>query len=95
MSSENYRKLLNNEYKNQELSTDDFDNTLMHFAKLYHTEQLQLGAVVGQSQADVSESGEPVREGRICGKCGVLLTFTEKMLGGCLLCQEKIKQTGR
>ena len=32
--SENYRELLNNEYKNQELSDDDFDNTLMHFAKL-------------------------------------------------------------
>jgi hypothetical protein len=38
----------------------------------------------------VSESVEPVREGTVCGKCGVLLTFTEKMLGRCLLCQEKI-----
>jgi hypothetical protein len=50
MTSENYRTLLNNEYKNQELSADDFDNTLMHFAKLYHAEQLRLGAVVGRSE---------------------------------------------
>jgi len=50
MKSENYRTLLNNEYKNQELSADDFDNTLMHFAKLYHAEQLRLGAVVGRSE---------------------------------------------
>jgi hypothetical protein len=39
MKSENYRTLLNNEYKNQELSADDFDSTLIYFAKLYHAEQ--------------------------------------------------------
>jgi hypothetical protein len=50
MKSENYRTLLNNEYKNQELSADDFDSTLIHFAKLYHAEQLRLGAVVGRSE---------------------------------------------
>lgn len=39
MTSENYRRTLNLEYKNQELTQEDFDNTLMHFAKLYHEEQ--------------------------------------------------------
>jgi len=41
MSSENYRSVLNTEYKAQELTKEDFDNTLMHFAELYHKEQLK------------------------------------------------------
>lgn len=39
MKSENYRQLLNKEYKNKELSEEDFDNTLMHFAELYYKEK--------------------------------------------------------
>ena len=39
MSSENYRQVLNNEFKSKEMSSDDFDNTLMQFAMLYHKEQ--------------------------------------------------------
>ena len=39
MSSENYRQVLNNEFKSKEMSSDDFDNTLMQFAMLYHEEQ--------------------------------------------------------
>ena len=42
MSSENYRQLLNNEFKSKEMSSEDFDNTLMHFAMLYHKEQVQI-----------------------------------------------------
>lgn len=38
MKSDNYRRLLNNEYQNQELSNEDFDNTLMEFAKQYYKE---------------------------------------------------------
>lgn len=38
MKSDNYRRLLNNEYQNQELSKEDFDNTLMEFAKQYYKE---------------------------------------------------------
>lgn len=41
MKSENYRELLNNEYKNQELSQEDFDNTLLEFAKQYYKELSQ------------------------------------------------------
>ena len=40
MTSENYRQLLNNEFDAKEMTKADFDDTLMHFAKLYHTEQL-------------------------------------------------------
>jgi len=40
MTSENYRQILNYEFKNKELTQIDFDNTLMHFAMLYHKEQL-------------------------------------------------------
>ena len=39
MKSENYRQLLNNEFESKEMTKADFDNTLMHFAKLYHQEQ--------------------------------------------------------
>tara|TARA_R110002012_G_scaffold287972_1_gene480564 strand:+ start:222 stop:344 length:123 start_codon:yes stop_codon:yes gene_type:complete len=39
MSSEQYKQLLVNEYKNQELSPEDFENTLEHYAKLYHNEK--------------------------------------------------------
>lgn len=42
MTSENYRQLLNNEFEAKEMTKEDFDNTLMHFAMLYHTEQLKL-----------------------------------------------------
>jgi hypothetical protein len=38
-TSEDYRRILNLEYKNKELSKEDFDNTLMHFAMLFHKEQ--------------------------------------------------------
>jgi hypothetical protein len=40
MTSQNYRDILNLEFKNREITPEDFDNTLMHFAKLYHAEQL-------------------------------------------------------
>jgi len=43
MTSENYRQLLNNECKPKELTKDEFDDTLMHFAMLYHKEQLSIG----------------------------------------------------
>jgi len=39
MNSENYRLVLNNAYKNRELTPEDFDNTLMHFAMLFSKEQ--------------------------------------------------------
>lgn len=39
MKSENYRKLLENEYILRELEPEDFNNTLNHFAKLYIQEQ--------------------------------------------------------
>lgn len=39
MKSEDYKQLLVNEYKNQELTTEEFEDTLMHFAKLYHEER--------------------------------------------------------
>ena len=34
MKSENYRVLLNNEFKKPELTPEEFDNTLMHFVDL-------------------------------------------------------------
>ena len=40
MKSEDYRQILNNEFKYKEITQEDFDNTLMHFAMLYHKEQL-------------------------------------------------------
>lgn len=52
MTSENYRELLNNEYNVKELNQEDFDNTLMHFAMLYHKEQLALYGVSGSADAD-------------------------------------------
>jgi hypothetical protein len=39
MKSEDYRKLINNERFSLDLTEEEFDNTLMHFAKLYHQEQ--------------------------------------------------------
>lgn len=40
MTSENYRRLLGNEYLDKEMTPKEFDNTLMHFAMLYHREQI-------------------------------------------------------
>jgi len=39
MTSEDYRRLLNNERDSLEMTPEEYDNTLMHFAKLYHQEQ--------------------------------------------------------
>ena len=39
MTSEDYRWLLNNERDSLEMTSEEYDNTLMHFAKLYHQEQ--------------------------------------------------------
>ena len=38
MNSENYRQILKKEHESKELNQKDFDNTLMHFAELYHKE---------------------------------------------------------
>tara|TARA_R110000803_G_scaffold192862_1_gene255743 strand:+ start:220 stop:354 length:135 start_codon:yes stop_codon:yes gene_type:complete len=38
MNSEDYRQILNNEFKSKEMTQEDFDNTLMHFAKLVREE---------------------------------------------------------
>lgn len=46
MTSENYRQLLNNEYNVKELNQEEFEDTLIHFAMLYHKEQLVLYDVV-------------------------------------------------
>lgn len=46
MTSENYRQLLNNEFEAKEMTKEDFDNTLMHFAMLYHKEQCAISGVV-------------------------------------------------
>lgn len=39
MTSEHYRQILNNSYKEQDLTQEDFDNTLMYFAMLITKEQ--------------------------------------------------------
>lgn len=39
MKSEDYRQLINNERFFLDLTEEEFDDTLMHFAKLYHQEQ--------------------------------------------------------
>lgn len=39
MKSENYRQLLNNDRDSLEMTSAEFDNTLMHFAMLYHKEK--------------------------------------------------------
>jgi hypothetical protein len=41
MSSENYRQLLNSDRESLEMTPEDFDNTLMHFAELFHAEQMK------------------------------------------------------
>lgn len=38
MTSEDYRRLLNNDRKI--MSLEDFDNTLMYFARLFHEEKI-------------------------------------------------------
>lgn len=58
MTSDDYRRILNNERDALELSPEDFDNTLMHFAKLYHQEQmrsLQSSEKQNQEQKDNSQ----------------------------------------
>ena len=51
MKSENYRQLLNNERDSLEMTADEYNNTLIHFAKLYHQEQqCNIAYVVGQSE---------------------------------------------
>ena len=52
MTSENYRIVLNNEYKNNELSQEEFDNTLMNFAMLFHKEQLNI-KIFNQQQREL------------------------------------------
>lgn len=39
MKSENYKQLLINEFVNPEMTSEEFKNTLEHFAELYHKEQ--------------------------------------------------------
>lgn len=57
MTSENYRQLLNKEYEDQEMTKEDFDNTLMHFAMLYHKEQLRISDVVDSNNCPHRTAG--------------------------------------
>jgi len=52
MTSENYRQLLIAERDSLEMTNEDFDSTLMHFAMLYHKEQLSISHVV-DSEAEL------------------------------------------
>ena len=61
MTSENYRQLLNNEFEAKEMTKEDFDNTLMHFAMLYHKEQLKLYNVSGMLPNDFKQLPEKLQ----------------------------------
>jgi len=77
MKSENYRQLLNHEFEAKEMTKEDFDNTLMHFAKLYHKEQLALLRVVGRSEQCKHKEKDLTRKnsaGYKC-KCGKEVTY--------------------
>lgn len=41
MNSENYRLLLNKDRNLQEMTAEEFDSTLLHYAKLYSQEQIK------------------------------------------------------
>jgi len=75
MNSENYRQLLNNEYKVKELNQEDFDNTLMHFAMLYHQEQLKLNDV-GSNEVVFKEKYTPTFEEFMTNFCKHGITLT-------------------
>lgn len=61
MTSENYRQLLNAERDSLEMTKEDFDNTLMHFAMLYHKEQLALSGVVKSLKDNYTPTFEQYR----------------------------------
>jgi len=46
MESKNYKQLLNNERNSPEMTDEEFNNTLIHFAKLYHKEQLNINEII-------------------------------------------------
>lgn len=79
MDSENYRQILNNEYNLQKLTQEDFNNTLMHFAKLYCKEKLILTGVVGQS------------EQLLCPVCDSKKTYEDRTHVCCVYCNYKHK----
>jgi hypothetical protein len=41
MDSKSCKEVLVYEYKNQDLTPEDFENTLMYFAELYHREKTE------------------------------------------------------
>lgn len=70
MTSENYRQILNNEFDSKEISKEDFNNTLMHFAMLYHKEQSGFYTDVSTCECVnkyVNHIGPFYKE---CGNCG-------------------------
>ena len=87
MISENYRQILNNEFDSKEMSKEDFDNTLMEFARVYHQEQLD---IIGYNiacncvQKAVNWVGPDYRR---CGKCGKLKPPTEITDNVCRTCK--------
>ena len=56
MKSENYRQLLNADRDSLEMTKEDFDNTLMHFAMLYHQEQLALSSDSSTFKVAISDN---------------------------------------
>jgi hypothetical protein len=70
MNSENYRQVLNNEFDSKEMSKEDFDNTLIEFAKVFHQEQLEnigYNIYCNCVQKAVNYVGPNYRS---CGNCG-------------------------
>lgn len=91
MTSENYRQLLNNEFEAKEMTKEDFDNTLMHFAMLYHTEQCAINGVVF-NEADLCDDSckyyctKGFTQEREC-EC----EYPIIRQGYCSICQEDVK----
>jgi len=52
MNSEEYRKLIHEEFQNIELSTIEFDELLTKFAKQYNKEQLELYNIIKDFNID-------------------------------------------
>lgn len=70
MNSENYRQILNNEFESKEMSKEDFDNTLMQFAFIYHQEQLEFldyNVYCSCMHKSVNHIGPNYKR---CGNCG-------------------------
>ena len=83
MNANDYKQMLINAYKDQELSVEDFENTLMQFAKLIHFADLRVKeSLIEQFKTKVDMENKTSNTNETAAFCNTMLAAGADSLVG-------------